>query len=169
MEQKTLGQEQEKITLLDLVKEDNFTIAWESSSRDGQFNGPCPFPGCGGTDRFRVQPYHGRYGWFACNQCGRKGTAIDYLMQKRGFSKGKALHIVGWTPSGEDEETLEIPAYIQRGEYPKWNEPPSCWQETARAFIHYCCDVLWSPEGQQALAYLQQRGLTEQTIKGEPG
>ena len=43
-----------------------------SSSRGGQYNGPCPW--CGGTDRFRVQPYYGRYGFFACNQCRRSGS-----------------------------------------------------------------------------------------------
>ena len=67
-----------------------------SSSRGGQYNGPCPW--CGGTDRFRVQPHYGRYGFFACNQCRRSGTAIDYLMLRRGCSKQHALATVGWEP-----------------------------------------------------------------------
>lgn len=82
--------------LLTLVKQDGFRPIVYSHSRGGQYNGPCPW--CGGHDRFRVQPNHGSYGWFACNQCCRRGSAVDYLMLKRGFSKWEALCAVGWRP-----------------------------------------------------------------------
>ena len=82
--------------LLSLVELDGFRTVRKSTSRGGQYNGPCPW--CQGTDRFRVQPHYGPYGFFACSQCGRSGSAVDYLMQKRGLSKQAALAEVGWTP-----------------------------------------------------------------------
>lgn len=65
-------------------------MKYVSTSRGGQYHGPCPW--CGGKDRFRLQPSYGTYGWFACNQCNRLGSAVDYLMGKRGISKGKAAN-----------------------------------------------------------------------------
>ncbi|HEX7733647.1 MAG TPA: hypothetical protein VF458_02245 [Ktedonobacteraceae bacterium] len=46
-----------------------------------------------------MQPRYGRYGWFACNQCQRLVSAVDYLMLKRGLSKWEALQYVGWQPA----------------------------------------------------------------------
>src|SRR5215831_14554442 len=83
-----------------------------SSSRGGQYNGPCPW--CGGTDRFRVQPSYGNYGFFACNQCKRSGSAVDYLMLMRGLSKWEALVTVGWKPSGAESHRLTIPTYAHQ-------------------------------------------------------
>ncbi len=150
--------------LLALVEEDGFRVVQKSQSRGGQYNGPCPFEGCGGTDRFRIQPYQGRYGWFACNQCGRKGSAVDYLMLKRGMTKQEALTVVGWMPKDGSEPGMILPrsAYNER---PQWNEPPERWQEGATALYRRCQRCLWSDQGREALAYLQRRGLTENTIK----
>jgi DNA primase len=162
-----LRNEQRMTTLLDLSLEDGFTIAQESSSRGGQYNGPCPFPRCGGIDRFRIQPSHGAYGWFVCNQCGRKGSAVDYLMQKRGLSKGDALALVGWTPSDEERHSSlqePLPASAQQA-HPHWEAPPLQWQTIAQTFVQYCQGVLWSEQGRHALDYLRKRGLTDQTIE----
>jgi DNA polymerase I len=148
--------------LLALAEEDGFTVDATSRSRGGQWNGPCPF--CGGKDRFRIQPYQGTYGWFACNQCGRKGSAIDYLILKRGFSKRDALAMVGWTPKDSNPLRLQIPGGML-DERPQWDEPPQRWQEGALEFCQRCQRVLWSERGRDALAYLRQRGLTDATIK----
>ncbi len=152
--------------LLTLVQEDGFQVIRKSTSRSGQFNGPCPF--CGGTDRFRVQPHYGRYGWFACSQCDRKGNAVDYLMIRRGYSKREALAAVGWMPKdGSRESALPsaLPKYVYEPR-PQWNEPLAKWQEAANTFCQECQRILWRAEqGQAALAYLRRRGLTEKTIK----
>src|SRR5215471_18631712 len=102
-----------------------------SSSRGGQYNGPCPW--CGGTDRFRVQPHYGTYGFFACNQCRRSGTAIDYLILRRGCSKQLALATVGWKPQDGRSHAESIPAYARQSR-PGWEEPPEQWQQAATAF-----------------------------------
>ncbi len=152
------------IDLLSLVEQDGFRAVRTSTSRGGQYNGPCPF--CGGTDRFRVQPSHGNYGWFACTQCEHKGSAVDYLMQKRGLSKYEALLSVGWTPkNGQSPESLSVlPPHVHH-ERLRWDAPPEQWQEAATDFYQTCQHLLWSACGKHALAYLRQRSLSDKTIK----
>ena len=133
-----------------------------SSSRGGQYNGPCPW--CGGTDRFRVQPHYGAYGFFACNQCRRSGTAIDYLMLMRGCSKQRALATVGWEPQDGRRLTESIP-HSARQSRPGWEEPPEQWQRAATAFYQVCQRALWSDVGSRALDYLRRRGLSDETIR----
>jgi DNA primase len=137
-------------------------LTWRSASRGGQYNGPCPW--CAGTDRFRVQPNQGSYGWFACNQCGRKGSAIDYLMMKRGMSKREALSLVGWKPKEEGPAAGILPgSALQEPE--SWQEPPQLWQRAARALYQRCHRILrFASEGRPALDYLHRRGLTSETI-----
>jgi hypothetical protein len=43
--------------------------------------------------------------------------------------------------------------------------PTAAWQEQARRFVAYCHDLLFSQAGQEALAYLHARGLTDDTIR----
>lgn len=151
--------------LLTLVEQDGFRATRRpSTSRGGQYNGPCPW--CNGTDRFRVQPNYGTYGWFACSQCGKKGNAIDYLMLKRNFSKREALAAVGWIPKEARTEVSPPPipatAYHER---PQWNAPPQQWQEGARNFARECQRILWSEQGEHALEYLRNRRLSDEIIK----
>lgn len=148
--------------LLALVEEDGFRAIVRSTSRGGQYNGPCPW--CGGRDRFRVQPHHGRHGWFACAQCGRKGDAVDYLVLKRGLTKQEALRAVGWRPADGSEPRWNVPAAALDSR-PRWEEPPECWQDAAWNFALTCRDTLWSPAGEAALNYLRARGLSDKTIR----
>ena len=46
-----------------------------------QRHGPCPFAGCGGTDRFRFDDRGGRGTWI-CNACGA-GNGVDLVMRVR--------------------------------------------------------------------------------------
>jgi len=133
-----------------------------STGRGGQYNGPCPW--CGGIDRFRVQPYYGTYGFFACNQCRRSGTAIDYLMLMRGLSKQHALATVGWKPQDGKSRSDSIPHYAQQS-CPGWEEPPEQWQHAATAFYQACQRALWLERGKPALDYLRRRGLSDETIR----
>ena len=138
------------------------TVTRRSSSRGGQYNGPCPW--CAGTDRFRVQPNYGAYGWFVCTHCDRKGSAIDYLMLKRGMSKREALALVGWTPKEERQSSGVLPGAALQ-ELASWQEPPEIWQRAARTFYQRCHSILrFASEGRSALDYLHRRGLTSETI-----
>jgi DNA primase len=133
-----------------------------STSRGGQYNGPCPW--CGGLDRFRVQPHYGAYGFFACNQCKRSGTAIDYLMLMRDLSKQHALAPVGWKPKEGKSLSDTIP-HCARQSRPGCEEPPEQWQRAAMDFYQACQRALWSERGKVALDYLRRRGLSDETIR----
>lgn len=148
--------------LLALVQQDGFQSVRKSTSRGGQYNGSCPW--CGGTDRFRVQPFHGDYGWYACSQCNRRGSAVDYLVERRGLSKQEALLAVGWKPRDGREPHFLTPAFALT-ERSQWDEPLEHWQREAWAFCRSCQETLWSESGREALAYLRGRGLTDGTIR----
>lgn len=129
------------IDLLALIEQDGFKAVRTSTSRGGQYNGPCPW--CCGEDRFRVQPHQGRYGWYACSQCGRTGNAIEYLIAKRGLSKYEALQTVGWKP-GEESDLPFLTPESARADRPQWNAPPERWQQATHAFVCSCQETLWS-------------------------
>lgn len=148
--------------LLALLEQDGFKAVRRSTSRGGQYNGSCPW--CGGDDRFRVQPHHGDYGWYACNVCTHKGNAIDYLMERRGFSKHEALLAVGWKPKDGSEPHFITPTSAL-DERPQWDEPRERWQQAAKEFFLACQETLWSEAGRSALDYLRGRGLMDSTIK----
>lgn len=153
--------------LLAEMERDGFSTSRKSTSRSGQYNGHCIFS-CGGlgNDRLRVQPNYGEYGWFACNVCETKGTGVDYLMIKRGWSKNEALKYVGWKPRDGSEPKFIIPRHVLTGEVnPSHEAPCQAWQTSAKAFVKYCMDKLWSEEGQEALNYLRSCGLKDETIK----
>src|SRR5437762_5507662 len=93
---------------------DGFRAIRKSNSRQGQYNGACLLPGCSGTgtDRLRIQPNQGDYGWFACSVCGGKGNGIDWLMQVRSMGKNEALQYVGWQPRDGSTPNLTRPKNI---------------------------------------------------------
>src|SRR5437879_1474545 len=151
--------------LLAEMELDGFSTSRKSTSRSGQYNGHCIFK-CGGlgNDRLRVQPYYGEYGWFMCSMCDTKGSGVDYLMIKRGMSKQEALKTVGWKPRDGSEPKFIIPRSAFQ-EQPTHEAPNEIWQESAKAFVRYAVETLWSPAGESALNYLRSRGLKDATIE----
>src|SRR6266704_2137851 len=150
------------VDLLALAEEDGFKTVRHSTSRGGQYNGTCPW--CCGHDRFRIQPNTGQYGFFACSQCGRKGSAVDYLIGKRGLSKMDALLEVGWKPKDGSEPRFILPAYAL-DERASWDEPPAQWQGAALDFALQSQKTLWGDQGRVALDYLRSRAFSDETIK----
>jgi 5S rRNA maturation endonuclease (ribonuclease M5) len=87
-------------------------------------------------------------------------------MIKRGWSKHEALKYVGWKPRDGSEPKFIIPKHVLAGEVnPTHQAPCQTWQTSAKAFVKYCMDILWSEQGQEALDYLRARGLKDETIK----
>jgi hypothetical protein len=128
-----------------------------------EFWGPCPF--CkGGENRFHVWPQGSRPHYW-CRVCLREGSPAQFLMEYCNMSFGEALEELGLPDSDEEHEYVPptLNEQLARG------APPSKkWQESAHLIIERATSYLWhpkSPEGQQALAYLRRRGLTDETIK----
>lgn len=154
--------------LLAQMQRDGYDGTRKATTRGGEWQGACILPRCGGlgNDRLRVQPSYGAHGFFECRACGEKGSLVDYLIIKRGYTMQRALAEVGWKPKDGSEPHFLIPKSVLAGEvYPTRSAPPAQWQETAKGFVEYCIDNLWNEKGTEALDYLRSRGLKDETIQ----
>jgi DNA primase len=142
--------------LLDLVSRDTM-LKKVASSRGGEYAGPCPW--CGGEDRFRVWPNADKPGYW-CRQCGKKGDVIQYLRDHEGLTYRKACERIGRPLAESRPQRPTQPPHPP----PLSSAPGEAWQVRARAFTEACEQALWSSGGANALGYLHQRGLYDETI-----
>lgn len=122
--------------------------------RDGdEYAGPCPF--CGGTDRFHVWPEAERPHYNCVRGCNRNGDAIQFLVDHEGMTFVEACH----------ELDIDVEEAIEVRKYPHstHDAPPAAWQERAKEFSEYCRQYLLK-KAPTALAWLHDRGLTDETI-----
>ena len=156
--------------LLSLIEQDT-ALRRVASTGGGEYAGPCPF--CGGTDRFRVWPDHPDGPRWRCmgtkagrNGCGRGGDAIAYLVERGDLTKAeayKARHSGDVTmPTGMTRTRKSVDTAPVRHQT---NSPPRAWQEQARLFVGYCQEQLHPDVGREALDYLHERGLRDETIR----
>ena len=147
--------------LLDLVGGD-------TTLRGGaEKEGPCPK--CGGDDRF-----HCTAEWWFCRQCyppdnGEPHDAISYLQWRDGLDFAEACQALGGQDSGTYRdaprrgETYHSAPPRRSSVLKETESPGDLWQERARIFCSWAEGQLWgSPE---ALAYLCDRGLSDESIK----
>ena len=140
-----------------------------ATTNGGEYAGPCPF--CGGEDRFRVWPEHadGKGRWW-CRQCDKSGDAIDFVRERDNLSYTEALaqlnleaqEAPGERRTRQAQRNLEKPrpGALQEARPPTWD------LREARALVEDCEVALWDEDGAKARAWLTDRGLTDQTIKG---
>lgn len=147
--------------LLTLVSGDS-PLRKVATSKGGEYAGPCPL--CGGRDRLRVWPEHKGGQWW-CRQCGKGGDAIAYQVELGDLSPAEA----GKMRRGESGGLGTSPAAAAPPPTPRHPgrlaPPGPDWQASARALVTECTAALWAPEGARALAWLQGRGLTDETIQ----
>ena len=97
-------------------------------------------------------------GYRCFGKCDKSGDLFDWLMNFRQLSFTESLSFLdsGHVP------ILKIPATRQ----PVTCEPPNDeWQTSARKVVEMAENILWSSEGEPALTYLLERGLTTTTIQ----
>lgn len=105
------------------------------------------------------------YQTYKCFGCGIQGDVIDWWQWQEGLDIPeirKRLEAMGPLPPDvkRSRETARKPKRA-RGD-----PPPDAWQTRARFYVEKSSDVLWSPRGKQALAYLREiRGLNDETIR----
>ena len=155
-------------TAVDLVSliEQKSGIGLKKHANHHQFGpeyiGHCPFCNAG-EDRFHVWPSCSRPHYW-CRVCDATGSAPWFLVEYCHLSFPEACEQLGIEL--EDREEYSPPSF---SELIAQDEPPSAkWQETGKIFVERAERYLWhpnAPEGQQALAYLRGRGLTDETIK----
>jgi DNA primase len=157
------------MNLYELISQ-NTSLRRVAATNGGEYAGPCPF--CGGKDRFHVWPDSERPG-FWCRGCGKRGDAIQYLRERDGLTFHEAQAQVQLTSGALFEEALATTSVkkakaknvkpaspLSDDGSPSWE-----WQTEVKILCRLACRTLWSPEGNQALAYLHQRGLNDETIR----
>ena len=112
------------------------------------------------TPSFHVNP--GRQ-IFHCFGCGKGGDAFTWLMEREGMTFPEAARELGRRVGVEVRERIlsseEAEQERRRSETREW---------VARANELACSfweQALWSPQGENARAYLEGRGLKEETIR----
>ncbi len=152
-------------TLLDLIASKT-SYVYRRKTLAGEYAGPCPF--CqAGEDRFRIWPHEGRY-W--CRFCDRKGDAIQFYREYMGMSFHEAQQEAamittdkGINHINDVNRVNDINRVNHRLSEPQ-DPPTEAWQVSAWAFKYECQQLLHSPEGARARAWLLRRGITEQTM-----
>ena len=114
----------------------------------------CPFHADGKTPSLGVAGNR-----WKCFGCGRSGDAIDWLREREGLSFQKACERLG---------ALDLPSASETtvGPQPTLSSvPPEEWQEQARQVVSACQSALWSEVGVKARAWLNMRGLADETLQ----
>jgi len=139
--------------LLDLIGRDT-QLKKVATTNGGEYAGPCPF--CGGRDRFRVWP-NSDPPRFWCRQCGKNGDTIAYMVMRGDITPQEA----GRLRRGETaERTRPQPPKGEPG-IPDDDE----MQAQAMQIAVDCAAMLWEPTGERARAWLNERGLADETLK----
>lgn len=97
-------------------------------------------------------------GYRCFGKCDKSGDAIDWLINFRQLSFTESLSFLdsGHVP------LLKNPV----SQRPITCEPPNDeWQASARKVVELAENILWSSDGERALTYLLERGLTTTTIQ----
>jgi DNA primase len=144
--------------LLALIDRDT-PLKWAANTKGGEWVGPCPF--CGGEDRFNVWPNADPPHWW-CRQCEKSGDAIAYIMQRDGLDfRATCQHLGGGRPKLKSVTVVKSKPVVRPSPQPL-NED---WQTAAAQIGAYCAAMLWEPEGERARRWLNERGLTDETLK----
>lgn len=79
--------------LLQLASEVGVVPKRIAATHGGEYHSACP--GCGGKDRFFIQPYWKGKGRYRCRQCGKSGDAIQFCRDFLGMDYRSACEKVG--------------------------------------------------------------------------
>ncbi len=123
-----------------------------------EYHGPCPW--CGGDNRFRVTADHFARRPDGAGHCGRKGDAIEFIMQKHNVDFRGAVSILGGNLPTVNEVIKPVRKPI---------EPAYKWDEPARKKMAIDAhNILINQQDSQSLhcmAYLTGRGIEPKTVK----
>ena len=130
-------------------------LRWKAHTNGGEYAGACPW--CGGKDRFRVWPRSGEYGRFWCRRCGRAGDAVKLVKELNHLSFQEACDYLEVKQDKQIKRTRVTSNPLK--------PPPRAWQTRAWELTEASISLLWSDVGQRARTWLQQRGLSEETMQ----
>jgi DNA primase len=125
------------------------------SERGGQFWGLCPFHK-EKTPSFSVSKEKQLYYCFGCKQ---GGNVANFVMNTENVSFVEAVEMLA------KRANVDMPKTIKDNEYEKYKQKRQQIAEMHRIAARFYHDMLFSPKGQKALAYLKKRGIEDTVIK----
>ncbi|NMC12872.1 MAG: DNA primase, partial [Chloroflexi bacterium] len=137
--------------IVDLVSE---TVQLRRSGKN--YTGFCPFHSNTRTPAFAVFPESGT--WRCFGQCNEGGDIFGFVMKREGWDFAEALRYLAEKAGVQlKPPTLDEQAAVE--------EHDNLRAILEQAVIFYRHHLQNSTEGQQALTYLKERGLEEQTLE----
>ncbi|HLF89053.1 MAG TPA: DNA primase [Anaerolineales bacterium] len=140
-----------RIDIVDLVSE---TVKLRRSGKG--YTGFCPFHDNKRTPAFAVFPESGT--WRCFGQCNEGGDIFNFVMKKEGWDFSEALRYLADRAGVE----LRTPTPLEQEQA---EENDHLRQLLEDAVIFYRHNLLNTPAGKEAYAYLIKRGLDEATIE----
>ena len=155
------------MNILDLISSaTGFTYHKKATTRGGEYSGPCPFCSDSGNDRFSIHPEQDH---FVCRQCRKAGDSITFMMQYHGMTYRAACTELNIIPKYTDrllDTANEKPGQNELVWQPREvTEPSIIWQDKAAAFLFEAYKYLLSPAGKIHSDWLNNRGISNSTIK----
>jgi len=140
-----------RIDIVELVSE---TVKLRRTGKN--YIGFCPFHTNTRTPAFVVFPDSGT--WRCFGQCNEGGDIFRFVMKKEGWDFSETLRYLAERAG----VTLETPSPQQQAQAEEYDRLRSLLEE---AVVYYRHQLLNTPAGNQAMAYLQQRGIQPQTTE----
>jgi DNA primase len=119
----------------------------------GEFVGLCPFH----NEKSPSFTVSDAKGFYHCFGCGAHGTALNFVMEKRGLSFGEAVKELA-QQAGMQLPKMEVEDVVRQ----KKLDDSFAVTESATKFFQAS---LYSPEGAKALEYFYKRNISDETIK----
>ncbi|WP_448336147.1 DNA primase [Bellilinea sp.] len=140
-----------RIDIVELVSE---TVKLRRTGKN--YIGFCPFHTNTRTPAFVVFPDSGT--WRCFGQCNEGGDVFRFVMKKEGWDFSETLRYLAERAG----VTLETPSPQQEAQAEEFDRLRNLLEE---AVVYYRHQMLNTPAGKQARAYLQQRGIQPQTME----
>jgi len=140
-----------RIDIVELVSE---TVKLRRTGKN--YIGFCPFHTNTRTPAFVVFPDSGT--WRCFGQCNEGGDVFRFVMKKEGWDFSETLRYLAERAG----VTLEVPSPQQEAQAEEFDRLRNLLEE---AVVYYRHQMLNTPAGKQAMAYLQQRGIQLQTME----
>jgi DNA primase len=142
----------ERIELAALVEQD----LGQPVRREGRWlKWYCPFHADGKTPSLGVANNR-----WKCFGCGRSGDVIDWIREREGLSFREACQQLGAM------EPMAVSNPTTHTEPVASSMPSAVWQERAQTVVSTCQSALGSDAGAKARAWLNRRGLVDETLQG---
>jgi DNA primase len=120
----------------------------------GEYKIPCPW--CGGDDRCNIWPNHpkGARGW--CRKCDKQFDVLDLFAHLQNMTISQAIHSI---PS----YTVPVAKSLSNEKAPEIDR--NQWQNRSREFVLDCMARIFDKEGETAIQWLLQRGISADSVK----